>query len=480
MIRDIRWSAVGHTFSVVASLITVPLLTRALIPAQYGLYKTIFVFTSLVLFFGNFEITSLVRKSVPQADHRRTNLLTAALLMMNVPVIIGIFALWITIFAGYTASFSVEFHEFARKNILLLSGLVWATLSYNTVTAVLSGLKRFQGRALIQLIVELLFLVLVITLLALQKITLGYIIVGYLSTRLSGIIIAGYLIRDTFANPDISKFWEEFKSVSIPLLPRTAAKNFGGVVPNAIIVSTFGEAVFATWAVALTFKQLFLIIGKPISDVLLPELSSRIAQNRGLEGIFSKYYRLILLVNAPLVVGGILIGDDIIKVVFGAAYEPAQWVVPLLLTSFGIQTVNTIAAQFFIASDAGSYETISRFIEYGVRILIVLIGAIVFHSLAIIAAGFLVSNGLRYLFALWYQYRMDVLSKPNINDSIAFCGCLALMGGFVVLNLNHADSFFGIIIIIVGSVLIYSFSLFVTGIITEIEKGLVEDIFGFS
>jgi len=482
MLRDLRWVSVAEIFSRLASIVTVPLLTRALVPAEYGIYRAVFFALSVFfLVYGIASFETLLAKRLPEIERPEQAGLIAAT-ALGLAALLG--AAWLLLAVAVRLSLvavvSPPLQSFLRANGLLVAGLFLALPLFRLVLAVCRGIDRFGRYSATKLVREGSFLAAVVWLFATGGLTVQTALLAMLGATGGALLVGVASVRThLLAPPDVAALGEQFRAVSLPLVPKTVLKKVSGVVPDMVVLGAFGPPVFAAWSVLFAFNSAFQLVSGPFSQLLLPKISERRADGRALDPVVTRYYRLMGVVVAPAVVGGWLLGPEIVRQVFGASYFYGPAVTGVLITSIGVQTVNALSGDFFVGTGKSVYDTYSNGLYAAVLLGAVAAGGLV-GSLLVVVVGHLLANATSLAFSLWYQRSVVDLAPPSAVSLLQLAGSLLAMAGVVV----AAEGLIGGIPTVLGVVCLGAVTYFATlhllGFVSEDDVSLVRRFVGIS
>lgn len=477
MLANLRWASLAETTSRLASLVTVPLITHSLVPSQYGIFKSILlVISGLLILDGLANLDFLVQRHLPSRnDEGRANTITSSVLLFGGLIIVtgGLFTL--VLHAKLLNYLSPSLQSVAAANYLVIIGLIASRPTYRFGLSIHRGIGHFRSYSLFTVFRELIFLSLIVGMFVYDAMTLKRVVYAVLFADLVTLVgttysVSGYLIT----NPDFGDFLARFRQTSLPLAPRVVLKKLKETVPDATLLAVFGASVFGQWVVIFTFATAFSFLSRPLSETLLPEISERLDEERPVDQLMSRYYRTLGVLVAPAIIGGWLVGPDAVSEVFGDRYRLSSIIIGLLVASFGLRTLNTLSGHFFIATDRSSYESINQSLLAFFRISFALVGAFVFHSLIVVALGFVLEQIASLAFALWYQSKWFDFSLPRPTTS-GQIGVGLLILTFVVVGLRPFVNGLGslLVVVIVGAIS-YFISLFVAGFFDKEEFAIIK------
>lgn len=475
MLRDLRLVTIAETFSRVVSFVTVPLLTRALMPADYGLYKsTLLLFSVLLMTRGLLSPGLILEKRLPEISQwRQRQLVAASALALGCVLMLTVLALWLAVELSLVTLLSPSLQRFVEGHFLLVCVTLLSTPLYRFGQTALRGMDEFTYFSALTVGREAVFLVAVVGLFLTGTLTVVTVVMFLLLANSAAIIGEITLLRRWFiAIPDFAALATQIRTISIPLAPRILFKKARDIVPDAVVLSVFGAGIFGQWSLLFIFVSAFSLVTRPLSKILLPKLSGRLSRDEPIEGIVHRYYRLLGILIVPAIVGGWLLGPVLIQEVFGEKYYYGLAVTAVLITSFGIQSFNTLSGRFFIATNRSIYETYTQVFSAGILLSVAAVGAYLANSLVVVGFAFLLEQTAILAFSLWYQSQYVSTPSLSIKEVTKMMTALAALGSIVWLTRPLiSDTFLAVGVVLLGA-FVYFATLYVTGFFTDDDLDL--------
>lgn len=470
MLRDLRLVTIAETFSRVASFVTIPLITRALLPTEYGLYRSTLLLISLLLMIrGLLSLGLIIEKRLPEIPQRQQHrLISASVVTLVCVLILTLFGLWVVVKLSLVTFLSPSLQAFIESNFVLVCFTLVSTPFYRIGLTALRGMNEFAYFSVFTIGREGFFLVAVMGLFFTDTINVVTILVLLLLANSITFTVQVLLFQDWFVSkPDFDALSSQLREISLPLAPRIVFKKARDTVPDAVVLSVFGTGIFGQWSLLFIFVTAFSLVTRPISKLLLPKLSARLSNEQPIEGIVHRYYRLLGILIVPAVIGGWLMGPLLIREIFGLDYYYGFSVTAILITAFGIQSFNTLSGRFFIATDKSIYETLTQFVSAGILLSIAAIGAYIAHSLIVVAMAFLLEQSAILAFSLLYQSQFVSLPAPSIGGITKIMTALTTLSGFVLLTRPLINNFVHAVGIVLLGGGVYFATLYASGFFTE-------------
>jgi O-antigen/teichoic acid export membrane protein len=245
------------------------------------------------------------------------------------------------------------------------------------------------------------------------------------------------------------RFWRELLIVSTPVGLATILNQAALTLPPVILGILYANEVVGVYSAAYKIIIMLLIIERVFHYVSFPVLSKQFTSApTKLGSTFTFLSRIILAITIPGAVGGIIIADRLIQLIYGAGYEGAVMVLRILLVYFIVTPLNSIFGYGLVAVDKQR-----RFLLVIAITAILNTVLIILLSLKFSAPGAAVALAVSELAGLFIMNRelQKVVSFTSITYGAKPLIAAAVMGiGMFVLRI------FPLWIVIPAGLLIYS------------------------
>ncbi|MHC3378343.1 hypothetical protein [Haloarcula sp. H-GB5] len=381
------------------------------------------------------NLQPLLLDQLPRLERPRQRSLTVAVTVCTIALTaISLVGLVFLTELGLLTEVSSRLQEFVAANLWLAMLLVASKSLYQYGLTVCKGLDEFAMYSGVKFLYEITFLGALAALVAVGQLTIVTAISAYVGASMLAVAIIFVTIHDELhAKPDFETLVQEYRRISAPLIPRSLVKKVRGIAPQFLIISAFGIGTFGSWSVVFTLAMSFRLLSRPFSEMLLPKISTALSKGQSLDGLIHQYYRVMGTLVFPAVVGGWLLGAEIIRHVFGPEYVLADAVIWLLLAGFGVQSINSITGSLHVATNRSDLETYINILSTAGLLSLVLLGSFIFDSLVIVSAGYLVENLIVLAISLKYQSTIIELPRPSFATVWKLCFSLTVMAAAVVL-----------------------------------------------
>ena len=413
--RDIQWVTIGQLVSRLASVITVPILTNELAPENYGIYRTGLLLLAVFTLAGYLNIKTIPRKRLPEiSDSKKGGIISAVIILVLILLLLSYSIVWILSVNRIIEPYLGRITTMIINNQELFFILFLSNSLYNIILSVISGLDKFRQYTLLSMVVEMGTLALVVSFSYFDIIGVITVLWILSLTKLYGVIVGVTIHRSLiFSTPDFSELISLLNEISLPLVPQSILKKLDNSLPQVLIVWTMGAPAFAIWSVTMAFQQAFLIIGRSFSRTLLPKLSSIKEDEETFRNVIKSYYKFMVSIITPGILGGWVVGKELIIHIFGSGYFENVLFVGLIISGIGLQTIATLCSHFFITMNESQLESYTWIASSVVYLLIAGVGSLLYQSLVVIALGFALSRFTRLAISIWYQNKFVDISTPD-------------------------------------------------------------------
>jgi O-antigen/teichoic acid export membrane protein len=149
-----------------------------------------------------------------------------------------------------------------------------------------------------------------------------------------------------------ARFWRELLIVATPVGLATIFNQAALTLPPVILGVFYAKEVVGVYSAAYKIIIMLLIIERVFHYVSFPVLSKQFTSApTKLGSTFSLVSRVILAITIPGAIGGIVIADRLIGLIYGTGYESAVLVLRILLLYFIVTPLNSIFGYGLVAVD---------------------------------------------------------------------------------------------------------------------------------
>lgn len=339
-IKNTFWLFVGETVSRLFKFILILYATRILGVAGWGTLSYVFSVVGLFLILSDLGLNVLVTREVAKQSEQKFQYLSTAFFIRLTLLIVSVCLVLITV--PYISNIPES------KNVLFVVAILFAFDSIRELlVALLRALEQMEKEAFIKIINGLSTGILGLTILFLTP-SVENLAYAYLTGSIIGLVVTIYTLRKYLKN-----ILENFtRNLIQPILQTTWPLFIFGVIG---VIMTNTDIVMLGWwktptdiglySAAQRLIQFLLIIPNLIAIAMFPIFSKLFSTDTTqLRTALEKTLTLIFLLSLPTVTGGILLGQEIILVVFGASYVNSTLVfqifLGMILTMFPMLIIN--------------------------------------------------------------------------------------------------------------------------------------------
>lgn len=391
------------TGSVVAFVGTV-VFARELDPERLGMF---FLFQATIGMLGlvaDLGLNGATTKRLSESEGPESILTTAILLKLVITLLLA-FAL-VLAEPWTTEYFGANLTVFLVAGVLLQTGATFAV-------SVIEGELRVDQTAFPEAAKQLVWVVAGAILLH-----LGYGVPGVITGLLLGFVAMGMLAwrhRSTeFGRPG----WSEARSLA-RYAGFAAITSVGGYVYNWLDIALIGyfltRSDVGVYEVAWKVSVVVLIMSRALARSLFPVVSRLIEENRTreIEALIPKAMTVSLYLVIPACVGALLLGEEVLQVVFGPEYSESALVLVVLVAATVPEALQQVVGRTLLGLDrpelAARATGVAVLLNVVLNLLLIpsigLIGAALATTVASLVGGFglhvyYLSRHIRLLFPI--------------------------------------------------------------------------------
>jgi O-antigen/teichoic acid export membrane protein len=344
--RNAAYLMVGQVISWSLSLVFVLIVPRAVGASSWGEWSLAWAITSVTTAITGLGLGTLVIKDVSREPEKAREYVGAALtaqLIMVAP------------FAAIIAVFTIVARYPAHTKVVIAIVTAGALVSFLTtpVTSALLALQKMHFTTFSAVISN--GLVSLAAILLVKMVAVGIIAISVAS--LVGAI--GAAAVQIYGLRHHARLWPRLDSrlvrhLLIGGLPYWASGLLLGVYMwvDAVMLSLMTSTTEVGWYGAAT--RLISTLGflpYVITMAVFPALSHGFRDDRATGRLAQVSLRLLISLGLPVVVGTAIVGPQVVKLVYGWAFEPAGQILVVLSFSLLPMFISTLVCSFLIAAD---------------------------------------------------------------------------------------------------------------------------------
>ncbi len=264
---------------------------------------------------------------------------------------------------------------------------------------------------------------------------MGYI--GLLIATLVGVLVMGlasqgvvqWVLRLRFTRPNPGRWWWLIKA-GFPFGIKGAANEFTRRFDTVFMSFALTHEAVGWYNVPLNMLLTMMIMAQSLAMSIYPTMVREYDSGRGsIQGTVQRAMRYLLLLSLPIAVGGMLLADNIILVLYGEEFRPSiqilqivVWSLPLLFFAEMLgRTSNTLHQE----GKAAKFSIINAVISIILNIILIPRMGVTGAAIAMVVTR-LISN----IFSIMIV-GPGLVFKGNILPLLRVVAASALMGGAV-------------------------------------------------
>ena len=313
---------------------------------------------------------------------------------------------------------------------------------------------------------------------------LGYI--GLLLASLVGVLVIGLaaafvvqrILGLHFSRPNPHHWWPLLRS-SFPFGVAGAANELSGRFDTVFMSFALTDAAVGWYNVPYNLILMMLLLAQSLALSIYPTMVKEYDSGRGsIQNTVQKALRYLLLLSLPMAVGGMLLADKIILVLYGQEFAPAIEVLQLLIW---------VLPGMFLAEILGRTTSTLHLEQKVARLSIInalvgiVLNVILISQLGVIGAAIAaVTARLISIILISIIIGPAMLFKGNVKPLLRVAGAGALMGGVVWLLRDAAflmalNDKLALLLMVSAGVIVYGVSALLLG---AVSRGEARYVFG--
>jgi len=355
------------------------LLARFLGPAEYGFYSFLIWFIYFVALFVNLGLGHMVIRFVAEALGRKNegevkSLVSIALQFRFLAA--TLFVIIIIAFAGYWSDI-FGYPDRQVIFIILALGIIPQVLNF-LIISIFSGFQKYEYGAYLVLATNPLR-VLGIIIVVVLGLGVREVLFASITAWVLGVFIGLFLLRrlipldSILVRPRLNPEMKRALKYSMIMMGVMIVTYFMVQRAEILFLGIFhpGEAVgFYTIAFLVSGSTIGLIL-QVFSTVLIPAISEQVGRGDmdRVRAIYLTSARYLMIIGAPLAIGGIVLAGPIIRMVYGIEYEPAIPLVQILFIPFAFLAIANSATSVILGVNRPSFV-----LKVGIGLVILSLG----------------------------------------------------------------------------------------------------------
>lgn len=302
---------------------------------------------------------------------------------------------------------------------------------------------------------------------------------GVLAMGLASAYVVSRVLRLRFERPNPRRWWSLLKG-GFPFGVKGVADRFARRFDTVFMSFVLTEAAVGWYNVPYNLITMMMLLAHSLSLSMYPTMVKEYDSGRGsIQGTVQRALRYLLLISLPLAVGGMLLADRIIVLLYGQEFAPAipvmQVMVWLLPSMFLAEILGCTNSTMHLEKKAAVANVVKALIGVALNVALIPRLGVVGAAIAMLVT-WLSSNVMGSIII-----GPVMLFKGNIGPLLRVVGAGALMGGVVWLMrdapfLAMLDTKIALLLRIGTGAVVYGAAALLLGAISPGEARYVYDV----
>lgn len=365
-------------------LLITPFFLKYVGNVDYGVYKSVSSLSAslAVLDLGLGSTMTRYMSKYNAENDRETACNFAAMVMIQFFVIAGAIVLLGAGFVSslntiYAATFSPESMVLARKLLVFLLLNMVLRLFENLLIGIANGYEHFTLSNGVRIAAILSKILLILAVLPATHNIVAVVALETLITLIASGGLIAHIIRKIGIIPMLKRwdkqlFRESFGYTGLMFL-QTLTVQFNGNVDNILIGAWLGAASVTIYSVALQFFGMYETLSGAIANIMLPNISKRIAQGQTsaqLQRVVEKCGRMQFVILGAALGGFIVLGKDFFSLWLGEGYQDCYFIALLLMIPVTFTMIQNVTLSILRARNKMVYRTVTLLISCLINIVV--------------------------------------------------------------------------------------------------------------
>lgn len=428
-IKASLWFLVSAFFQRGISVITTPIFTRLMTPAEYGEFSVFYswcgiitIFVTLNLFFGVY-VRGLVK------FEKERSIFSSSMEGLTLALVI----FWLIIYLLFSRQFNQLF-SLNTKQMLCMFLVIWTSSVFSFWAAEQRVDLRYKQ--LVALSVVVVFFTPILQLM----------LMGVMHDKVMARIYGMTLINSVLYIPlfvslmckghsfFVLKYWKYGLQFNIPLIPHYLSQTVLHSADKLMINSMIGSGEAGIYSLAYSIAQIMTIFNSSLMQTIEPWLYKKIRDNKFSEISKVAYTSFGLLAVVNLIL--IAFVPEVISVFAPKEYYAAIWVIPPIAMSVVFQFTYTFFAVFEFYYEKTTYITVATM---GGAIINIILNYIFIRIYGYYAAGYTTLICFILYSVFHYLLMKKLVNKYHPKEKVYDLNILLkmmtyfLLAGFVIL-----------------------------------------------
>lgn len=331
IVKNTFWLGLAEVVNKFFKLLLFVFVARILGVEAFGKFNFALAFASFFLLFSDFALPEIITREFSQKKDREKDFYS----LISLRIFLGIFILILL----FVSSFFITNDNVVRPLIWILGAYIFlesfSAIFYSFLRA--KELMQYESLAKVLQASVILFLGIwfVFKLPTIQNIGIAYLLAS-----LSGFLFISFIFFKKILSFKIGwdvRIWKNFLLMSWPLaLFGVCGKIYAS--SDTIMLGYFGQIVQTGWYNAgYKIIETLIVPSTLFFLAVYPVLSRSFKESKEkFQKVFDNQMSVVVFFSIPLMVGGIILGERIIDLVFGGEYFPAVFAFQILIIMAGL------------------------------------------------------------------------------------------------------------------------------------------------
>ena len=408
-VKAALWFTVCNMVQRGISFLTMPIFTRIMPTADYGIYTVYNSWYSIIVIFATINLSAFVfsKGMVKFSEDRDT--FELSLQSLNITITAGLLCIYLVL-QNYINAFT------GLSTVIML--LMFLQIAVEPSIHYWTARNRFEYKYkhVVGATIGI----------ALANLILGVILVIKLPdpalARILSIVIVAVIFGSVFiisiiknANKGFStKYWKYALAFNVPLIPHFLSASILNQSDRIMISQMVGKPEAAIYSVAYAIGMFPMLLSTAVQQSFLPWLYPKM--KKGDDSTISEVTTATLILMGIVIIGIIAFGPEIIKFAAPKDYYSARWIIPPVCGSvFFVFLHNMFANVEYYYEETKIIAAAS----VGVALLNIILNYIFIDKYGFIAAGY--TTLFCYItYTIVHYYVMVHICKKNKNNLVLF------------------------------------------------------------
>ena len=361
---------IGMLVSRGVSFIMLPVYTRYLTPADYGVMALIMMTLDFISIIGGAQLAMGVFRFYHKTDVEKTKREVVSTSFLIVGIMYAVVGAFTFAMAGVLSQ--MIFGSGIHTDLIRVAAADLAMSSLLIVPMSLARVKNmstfFVGTNLVKMAIGLSLNILFIVFMGMG--VMGIFLASLISNGLVGGFISIWLVRRVGLNPSM-EWTRNLMRYGVPLMATQVATFIATFSDRYFLQAVADETVVGLYSLAYQFGFLMVMVGYTPMDMVWGPKRFEIARNedRGArDALLSRGFLIMNLLLLTTAVGITLYVGDVLRIMATPAFHPAARVVPVILIAYVFQTWASVQDIGILVREKTKYITLANFIAAGVAV----------------------------------------------------------------------------------------------------------------